>query len=100
MNILESAPASAAQVAKSTRRQAKKATTPKVETKTKTAVHLSAEAFRRLGIATVMEGKTQSDLIESLILTGLKHYVVSIRGQSTGSANLDDQVEASRADAA
>jgi hypothetical protein len=43
---------------------------------------LSAEAFRRLGIACVMEAKTQSDLVEALILTCTRHYVVSVRGQS------------------
>lgn len=100
MNMLESVATNAGQVSKSTRRQAKKSPAPKVEAKIKTAVHLSAEAFRRLGIATVMEGRSQSDLIESLILTGLKHYVVSIRGQSTGSAILDDQGEAPSKEAA
>jgi hypothetical protein len=81
-------------VAKSARRQVKKSLAPKVESKSKTAVHLSAEAFRRLGIACVMEGRTQSDLVEALILTGLRHYVVSVRGQSTESANLDGSVNA------
>jgi hypothetical protein len=88
MNTLD-APAAA----RSTRRQVKKPTTPKVETKTKTAVHLSSEAFRRLGIACVMEGKTQSDLVESLIMTGTRHYVVSVRGQqSEDRPNLDGLV--------
>ena len=77
MNPPESAPG-----AKSLRRPAKRSTAPKVESKIKTAVHLSTEAFRRLGIACVMEGRTQSDLVEALILAGLRHYVVSVRGQS------------------
>jgi hypothetical protein len=89
MNTIEIPAAS-----KSARRQAKKSPAPKVESKIKTAVHVSAEAFRRLGIACVMEGRTQSDLVEALILTGLRHYVVSVRGQSTESANPDGSVNA------
>jgi hypothetical protein len=79
-------------VAKSPRRQAKKPTSPRVESQIKTAVHISPEAFRRLGIACVMEGRTQSDLMEQLILTGTRHYVVSVRGQSEDRQNLDGLV--------
>jgi hypothetical protein len=81
MNALESPAA----VSKSPRRRTAKASPPRVEPKTKTAVHLSSEAFRRLGIACVMEGRTQSELVESLIMAGLKHYVVSVR-----NGRLDD----------
>lgn len=54
--------------------------------KIKTAVHLSPEAFRRLGIAAVMEGRSQSDIVEQLIAAGLRHYVVSVRGDRSGPA--------------
>jgi hypothetical protein len=86
--------------AKSTRRQVKKPTPSKGEAKIKTAVHLGAEAFRRLGIACVMEGKTQSDLVEALILTCTRHYVVSVRGQSEDRPNLDGHGRESEATAA
>lgn len=67
-----------APVARSRRRPvAKPSAAPQ---KVKTAVHLSPESFRRLGIAAVMEGRTQSDIIDKLISDALRRYVVSDRG--------------------
>ena len=67
MNAIETTATS-----KTTRRPARKSTTPEVEQKIKTAVHLSARAFRQLGIASVMEGRTQSELVERWILENCK----------------------------
>jgi hypothetical protein len=69
--------------ARSRRRVVAKA--PEAPGKIKTAVHLSPEAFRRLGIAGVMEGKSQGQIVEELILAGLRHYVVSVRGDRPGA---------------
>jgi hypothetical protein len=44
--------------------------------KIKTAVNLSPEAFKRLGVHCAMESRTQSDLIEELIMSGLRRYRV------------------------
>jgi hypothetical protein len=75
MNAIETAT-----VTKTTRRQVRKPTNPELDQKIKTAVHLSPRAFRQLGIASVMEGRTQSDLVERWILENCKRYVVSDRG--------------------
>jgi hypothetical protein len=79
-------------VSKSARRPVSKKATPEVEQKIKTAVHLSARAFRQLGIASVMEGRTQSELVEQWILANCKRYVVSDRGHSDDRTNGDDLV--------
>ena len=60
--------------AKRNRRPVAKATT--APQKIKTAVNLSPEAFRRLGVHCAMESRTQSELVEELILSGLKRYRV------------------------
>lgn len=62
--------------AKSRRRAVAKAPDRPGPSKIKTAVHLSAESFRRLGVFAVMESKTQSEVVEMLIQEGLKRYRV------------------------
>jgi hypothetical protein len=46
----------------------------------KTAVVISAEAFRRLGACCISENMTQSEVVELLINRSLSGYVVSVRG--------------------
>lgn len=49
--------------------------------KTKTAVYLSPDLLRSLGVACLVEGKSQSEIIEALIKPHLKPYGTSIRGE-------------------
>ena len=69
------------QVAKSTARQEAKAI--------KTAVHLSPESMRRLAITSVMEGRTQSDLVDELIRLHLRKYVVQTRDRAASEESDD-----------
>lgn len=79
----------AQQVARSKRRVvARPAPSPR---RVKTAVMLSPEAFRRLGIACVMEAKSQSELVEEALGRHLARYVVSVRGGASGESG--DQVD-------
>jgi len=86
-------------MAKSTSRRV--ATSP---ARIKTAVYLSPAAYQRLGLATVAEHKTQSDVVELLINRHLAGYVLSIRGErlghSNGSANSESQSNLSESSAA
>jgi hypothetical protein len=43
-------------------------------------VILSAEAVKRLGVASVTEGLDESEIVESLINERLSGYVVQVRG--------------------
>ena len=45
----------------------------------KTAVYLSGEAWHRLRAATVLERKTQSELVEALVVKHLGGYFISKR---------------------
>lgn len=80
-------------VAKKPRRQAAKSTARPVEPKVKTAIVISADSMKRLGIQAVMTGKTQSELIEELIQANMRRFVVqdrfrdsSAQGESAGWA--------------
>lgn len=68
-------------VAKSPSRQADKPA--------KLSFYLSPETAKRLGIASVMEGRSQSAIVEQLLAESLRRWVVSDRGgksddQATG----------------
>jgi hypothetical protein len=97
MNMLENVAQSIDVVSKSTRRQGKKSSAPKVEPKVKTAISLSPDSFRRLGIAAVMSGRSQSELVESWIAENCKRWVVSDRlhpnDRRTGAGELNPDGE-------
>ncbi len=63
--------------AKATKRRTDGATGPPV----KTAFTLSWEASRRLGIAKVVDGKDQSEIVEELIMSHLQGYFAGRRGR-------------------
>jgi hypothetical protein len=57
----------------------------------KTAVTISADANQRLRAAAMVEGKTQSELVETLVLRHLGSYFVGKRGD--GINGDDDQAD-------
>lgn len=60
--------------------------------KVKTAVHLSPDAFKRLGVHCAMDGRTQSEVVEELIVAGLRKYRVQTLGHA-GEAESATPVE-------
>jgi hypothetical protein len=54
--------------------------------KVKATIHLSGEADKRLSVHATMMEMDRSELVEFLILTHLKRYVISDRGGETGTA--------------
>jgi hypothetical protein len=79
-----------AEAPKKARRPASKSTARQGDKAIKTAVHLSPESMRRLAITSVMEGRTQSDLVDELIRLHLRKYVVQTRDRS-GSEEIAGQ---------
>jgi hypothetical protein len=71
---------------KARKRSAAKAATSQVAAKVKATLHLSAEADKRLSVHATMMEMDRSELVEFLIVTHLKRYVVSDRGGETGAA--------------
>lgn len=57
----------------------------------KASLYLSAEAAKRLGIHSTMEGKSQSAIVEALIQEHLRRWVVQDRAKPTVGGNPDDQ---------
>lgn len=84
--MIESQTAPAA--AKKPRRQVAKSTARPAEPKVKTAIVISADSMKRLGIQAVMTGKTQSELIEELIQANMRRFVVQDRFRDS-SAQVD-----------
>ena len=64
----------------------KRATGPRI----KTSIHISVEAWQRLGIHATMMNLDRSELMEQLIRDHLKRYVVSDRG---GLPNEDNPLD-------
>lgn len=62
------------------KRQAVKAATRPAAPKVKTTIHLSGEADKRLSVHATMMEMDRSELVEHLIVTHLKRWVVSDRG--------------------
>lgn len=81
------------QAGKNRKRQAAKPATRPATKKVKSTIHLTAEASQRLDIHVAMMGSgfDRSSLIEHLINTHLRRYVVSDRG---GSATESDEFTA------
>jgi hypothetical protein len=80
-----------AETVKKPRRSVAKSTSRAAEKSIKTAVLLSPESMRRLAITSVMEGRTQSELVDELIRLHLRKYVVQTRDRS-GSEEIAGQL--------
>lgn len=80
----------AASPRKPRRSGAKSTRTQQGEKSTKTAVYLSPDSMKRLGVTALMEGRTQSDIVDQLIREHLRRYVVQIRDRAA-SGDCDDQ---------
>ena len=64
------------------RRQVNRSTRGGVEKPAKTAVYLSAESMRKLGVTALMEGRSQSDIVDELIRLHLRKYRVQTLDRS------------------
>jgi hypothetical protein len=75
---------------KARRRPAVKAANGQAAAKVKATIHLSVEADKRLSIHSTMMEMDRSELVEFLIVTHLKRYIVQDRakpdGDTTGEA--------------
>jgi hypothetical protein len=72
---------------KARKRPAAKAATGQVTAKVKATIHLSGEADKRLSVHATMMEMDRSELVELLIVTHLKRYVVSDRGGEVASGD-------------
>ncbi len=79
MSIIEASP-------KPTRRRVAKGPSRQGPDKQKVAVYLSPENARRLGVASVMEGRSQSAIVDDLLAEALRGWVVSDRAKSADQA--------------
>jgi hypothetical protein len=68
--------------------KAPKATSP--QKSRKVSFYLSDSALKRLGVHAAMEQVDKSSVVESLILSSLKTYIVQTRGRSGESADSGD----------
>jgi hypothetical protein len=66
-------------VPKSRRRQVPRSPRNQVERSVKVGLYLSLDAARRLGVTATMEGRDRSQIVDELIRTHLRKYVVQIR---------------------
>ena len=57
---------------------------PVAAAKVKATIHLTVESHRRLSVHAAMMGVDRSELVESLVATHLKRFVVSDRGDRAG----------------
>jgi hypothetical protein len=74
---------------KSRKRQPAKALSRQPATKVKSTIHLSTEASQRLDIHCAMLGFDRSEMVESLINTHLRRFIVSDRGGPDGVTATD-----------
>ncbi len=73
------------QVPKGRRRPVAKSTRKPGEKPVKVGLYLSLDAARRLGVTATMEGIDRSQIVDDLIRTHLRKYVVQVRtDRSTG----------------
>jgi Ribbon-helix-helix protein, copG family len=72
---------------KARKRPAAKAATSQATAKVKATIHLSSEADKRLSVHATMMEMDRSELVELLIVTHLKRYVVSDRGGEVASGD-------------
>ncbi|WP_076351836.1 ribbon-helix-helix protein, CopG family [Paludisphaera borealis] len=76
---------------KSKKRQSLKAVNRQAAAKVKATIHLSVDSSQRLTIHAAMLGLDRSELVEQLIQTHLRRFVVSDRG---GQEELADDAAA------
>ena len=72
---------------KARKRSAAKTATRPAASKVKATIHLSSESHQRLSVHAAMLGMDRSELVESLINTHLKRFVVSDRGGGSEFGN-------------
>ncbi len=72
------------QNSKTRRRQVAKSTKKQVERPIKVGLYLSLDASRRLGVTATMEGLDRSQIVDELIRTHLRKYVVQVRSERSG----------------
>lgn len=70
--------------AKSRRRPAAKVTKRQSDKPVKKGFYLSIDAARRLGVTATMDGRDESSIVDELIRTHLRKYVVQVRGDRGG----------------
>lgn len=78
--------------AKPRRRQSSKVTEALAVKPAKLSIYVHPEVAKRLGVHSVMTGKSQSAIVEQLIRESLRRYVVSDRGKSAGEGESADLV--------
>ena len=71
---------------KTRKRAAAKPAMPVASSKVKATIHLTAESHKRLSVHAAMLNVDRSELVESLIATHLKRFVVSDRGDRAGGS--------------
>jgi hypothetical protein len=74
---------------KSPRRPVAKSTKRPGEKPIKIGLYLSLDAARRLGVTATMEGIDRSQIVDDLIRTHLRKYVVQVRSDRAGHASPD-----------
>ena len=67
------------QASKGRRRPVSKSTKKQGEKPVKVGLYLSLDAARRLGVTATMEGVDRSQIVDDLIRTHLRKYVVQVR---------------------
>jgi hypothetical protein len=72
------------QVPRTRRRSVAKSTRKQGEKPVKVGLHLSLDAARRLGVTATMEGVDRSQIVDELIRTHLRKYVVQVRSDRSG----------------
>ncbi len=89
------APTESPAVAKPRRRLVAKSSRLADEKPMKIGLHLSPESWRRLGVTSTMENKTQSQIVDDLIRQHLRKYVVQVRStRSEELAGVPEEVSA------
>jgi hypothetical protein len=68
-------------VPKSRRRPVAKSTRKQNDRSIKVGLYLSLDASRRLGVTATMEGVDRSQIVDELIRTHLRKYVVQVRSE-------------------
>jgi len=78
-------------VVKPSKRRAAPTSARKAGEREKCTLLLDADTSVKLSVAAHLRGLDRSTLVNQLLAEALRYVVISIRGQSSGSANLDDQ---------
>jgi hypothetical protein len=73
-------------VPKSRRRPVAKSTKKQNDRSIKVGLYLSLDASRRLGVTATMEGVDRSQIVDELIRTHLRKYVVQVRSERSSDS--------------